>query len=379
VVRGSELEAELAAAPEPELPALTGGDISCILYTSGTTGPSKGVVLPHSANVHIARSAIAFMDWGPQDTMYTAFPLFHVNAKFTSVLAAMISGARLVIDERFSASRFWDRMREEGVTGFNAMGSMMAMIFNQPERADDRDHPVNRTYCAATPAAVWRPFEERFGVRVLEHYGMTEIGIATYNREGRVGSCGRPAPWFDVRLADDEDRDAAPGEGGELQVRPRLPGIVLQEYWQRPDATAEALRNLWFHTGDRMRADEDGYLYFVDRTKDCIRRRGENISSWELETVVAGFEDVLEAAAYGVPSELGEDEVMVAVVLRPGATLDVDALYAFCEERVARFAVPRYVRVVDELPKTPSQRVQKFALREAGVTGDTYDRAKAAA
>jgi crotonobetaine/carnitine-CoA ligase len=374
VVRGEPFEEVLAAAPEPDLPYLTGEDVSCILYTSGTTGPSKGVVLTHSANLHLANSAIDFLGWGPDDTMYTAFPLFHVNAKYTSVIAALVCGARLVVDERFSATRFWDRMREEGVTGFNAMGAMMSMLFNQPERPDDRDHPVTRTYCAATPVAVWERFQERFGVRLFEHYGMTEIGIATYNREGRVGSCGRPAPWYELRLADEHDREVAPGEAGEIQIRPNLPGIVLQEYWQRPDATSAAMRNLWFHTGDRARADEDGFLYFVDRTKDCIRRRGENISSWELESVVATFPDVLEAAAYGVPSELGDDDVMIAVVVRPGHTLDRDALLAFCEERLARFAVPRYVREVDELPKTPSQRIQKFALREAGVTADTYDR-----
>jgi crotonobetaine/carnitine-CoA ligase len=364
----------LAAAAEPRLPALSGEDVSCILYTSGTTGPSKGVVLTHSANLHLAESAIEFVGWTAEDTLYTAFPLFHVNAKFTSVMPAMCSGARLVMDRRFSASQFWDRMREEGVTGFNAMGAMISMICAQPERASDRDHRVRRTYSAATPRALWKPFEARFGVEVLEHYGMTEVGIAVWNREGRVGSCGRPAPWFTVRLADEHDREVEPGEGGEIQIRPNLPGIMPLEYWQRPDANREAFRNLWFHTGDRARADADGFLYYLDRTKDCIRRRGENVSSWELESVVNAFEDVLESAAYGVPSELGEEDVMVAVVVAPGRSLDLDGLLAYCEEHLARFAVPRYVRVVDELPKTPSQRVQKFALRAAGVTPDTVDR-----
>lgn len=369
----------LGEAVRPRLPSLSGEDVSCILYTSGTTGPSKGVVLTHSANVHLSGCAIEFMGWTAEDTLYSVFPLFHVNAKFTSVLAAIRCGARLVLEQRFSATRFWDRMREEGVTSFNAMGAMISMICAQPERETDREHRVSRTYSAATPPALWKPFEKRFGVEVREHYGMTEVGIAVWNREGRVGSCGRPAPWFTVRLADEHDREVAPGEDGEIQIRPNLPGIMPLEYWQRPDANREAFRNLWFHTGDRARADKDSFLYYVDRTKDCIRRRGENISSWELESVVTGFEDVLEAAAYGVPSELGEDEVMIAVVLRPGRLLDLDALIAYCEERLARFAVPRYVRVVEELPKTPSQRVQKFALREAGVTSDTIDRMAAVA
>jgi len=369
----------LADAGAPQLPALDGDAISCILYTSGTTGPSKGVVLTHTANLHLANSAATFCDWTADDTLYTAFPLFHVNAKYTSVVAAIRTGARLVIDERFSASRFWDRMREERATSFNAMGAMLSMIHAQPPRADDRDHVVRRTYSAATPTALWAPFERRFGVDVLEHYGMTEIGIAIWNRERRIGSIGRPAPWFEVQLADEHDRAVATGEAGEIQVRPRLPGIVPVEYYKRPDATADAFRNLWFHTGDTARADEDGFFYYVDRIKDCIRRRGENISSWELETVISVLDDVLEVAAYGVPSELGEDEVMIAVVVAPGHTLDLDRLFAHCEGRLARFAVPRYVRVVDQLPKTPSQRVQKFSLREAGVTADTYDRAAAPA
>jgi crotonobetaine/carnitine-CoA ligase len=373
-VDNHRLEEVIAGAGEPRLPRLSGDAVSCILYTSGTTGPSKGVVLTHAANLHLANSAATFLSWTAEDTLYTAFPLFHVNAKYTSVVAAIRTGARLVIDERFSASRFWDRMREERVTSFNAMGAMISMICAQPPREGDRDHEVRRTYSAATPTALWKPFEERFGVHVLEHYGMTEIGIAIWNREGRVGSIGRPAPWYEVRLADEEDREVPPGEAGEIQVRPKLPAIVPVEYWKRPDATAEAFRNLWFHTGDTARADEDGFIYYVDRIKDCIRRRGENISSWELESVISGLDEVLEVAAYGVPSELGEDEVMIAVVVTPGRALDLDQLFAYCERRLARFAVPRYVRLVEELPKTPSQRVQKFALREAGVTTDTFDR-----
>jgi crotonobetaine/carnitine-CoA ligase len=367
--------AEVVAGASPvELPVLRGDDVSCLLYTSGTTGRSKGVVLSHSANLHLAKSNIHFMEWGPRDVLYTAFPLFHVSAKFTSVVASLLCGGRLVIDERFSASRFWDTMREHGVTGFNSMGSMLTMLYNQAPRDDDREHEVDRCYGAACPPQLWEKFQDRFGVRIREHYGMTEIGIATYNREGRVGSCGKPAPWFELRLADEEDRPVAPGETGEIQVRPNLPGIMLSEYWERPDATTEALRNLWFHTGDRARQDADGYVYFVDRAKDCIRRRGENISSFEVESVVNQFEPVAESAAFAVPSELGEDEVMVAVVPHPGAHVDLDALIAHCEQRLAGFAVPRYVRFVDELPKTASQRIQKFALREVGVTGDTHDR-----
>lgn len=370
------LSEALEDRPMPELPVPSGDDVSCILYTSGTTGPSKGVVLTHSANLALAKANVALMEYTSDDVLYTAFPLFHVNAKFTSVTSAMITGARLILDDVFSASRFWDRMREEGVTSFNYLGGMMTIIAKQPERANDREHQVTRAYGGACPPKLWRPFEERFGVRLHEHYGMTEIGIATQNTREvrREGSIGRAVPYFQVRLADAEDREVPVGEVGEIQIRPNEPGVMLREYWRRPDATSSAFRNLWFHTGDRARMDADGYFYYVDRLTDSIRRRGENVSSFELEAVVGAFADVVECAAYGVPSELGEDEVMIAVVGRPGTEIDVDALIAHCEDQLARFAVPRYVRVMQELPKTPSQRVQKFKLRADGVTADTIDR-----
>jgi crotonobetaine/carnitine-CoA ligase len=364
----------LVAPPIADPPRLAVGDVSCILYTSGTTGRSKGVVLPHGANLKLARANIALMEYTAEDVLYTAFPLFHVNAKFTSVTSALLCGARLVLDERFSASTFWPRMREEGVTSFNYMGGLLAILAKQPERETDRGHGVVRAYGGACPPPLWDPFEARFGVRLHEHYGMTETGITTQNTRTRrrVGSIGLAAPHYEVRLADEYDVEVAVGEVGEIQVRPNEPEVMLHEYWSRPDATSTGFRNFWFHTGDRATRDADGFFYYHDRLTDSIRRRGENVSSFELEAVVAGFDGVLECAAYGVPSDLGEDEVMVAVV--PEGDLDFAALIAWCEERVARFAVPRYVRVVAELPKNSSQRIQKFRLREAGVTADTWDR-----
>lgn len=366
----------LQERPAPDLPAIAESDPSCILYTSGTTGPSKGVVLPHSANLALAHANIALMEYTSDDVLYTAFPLFHINAKFTSVTSAMITGARLVLDDRFSASRFWDTMRAEGVTSFNYMGSLLTILAKQPPSDRDRDHGVNRCYGGACPPALWAPFEERFGVRLHEHYGMTEIGIATQNTrlDRRPGSIGRATPTFEVRVAGEDDREVPVGEVGEIQVRPLLPGIILREYWARPDATIAAMRNLWFHTGDRARMDADGFFYYVDRLTDSIRRRGENVSSFEVESVVNGFGPVVESAAYGVPSELGEDDVMIAVVADDPSAFDVDALVAHCEQSLAYFAVPRYIRVVDALPKTASQRVQKFVLREQGVTDATVDR-----
>lgn len=368
----AELLAHAPAAPEPVAPA----DISVVCYTSGTRGPSKGVVLSHSANLQLARTAVDLMGYTGDDVLFSVFPLSHVNAKFTSVAAGLLTGARLVLHDRFSASRHWDTMREHGVTAFNYMGSLLAMLAKQPASPGDRDHAVTRCYGAACPAALWPEFERRFGVTLFEHYGMSEIGIATYNtaEHRRIGSCGRAAPYFDVMLADDDGTEVPTGEAGDILVRPKAPGIVLQEYLGRPEATIRAFRDLWFHTGDRARKDEDGFFYFVDRAKDCIRRRGENISSWEIEVVVDAHPAVLESAAYAVRDEVSEEEVAVAVVLKPGAELDPRELIEHCAKGLSRFAVPRFVAVRAALPKNQNQRTQKFVLRDAGITADLYDR-----
>ncbi|CAB4873279.1 unannotated protein [freshwater metagenome] len=377
----SMLADELLSPALENGPVVAPDDVACILYTSGTTGPSKGAVLTHQANLQLTRGNVALMEYTDADVLYTAFPLFHVNAKYTSVISSMLVGARLVLDDRLSASGFWDRMREHGVTSFNYLGTMLSIIAKQPARPDDREHPVVRAYGGGCDGALWLEFEERFGVRLHEHYGMTEVGIATWNTRTsrRPGSCGRAAPYFDVRVADEGDVEVPTGEVGEIQIRPRHPGTILREYWARPAETIASTRNLWFHTGDRAWCDEDGFFHYVDRLKDSIRRRGENVSSWEIESVITAFPGVLECAAYGVPSDLGEDEVMVALVPEPGSEVDLDALVEHCRSRLAYFAVPRYLRVCEALPKTPSQRVQKFKLREDGVTPDTVDRGERAA
>ena len=364
----------LPDGPVPH-PRLRPRDTSVILYTSGTTGPSKGVVLSHNANLALARSTVKLMRYGRDDVLYTVFPLFHINAKYTSVMAAMEADARLVMEERFSASRFFDTCREKGVTAFNYQGALLLMLFKQPPRDDDADNPVRVGFGAPCPADLWEPFEQRFGVRLVDVYGMTEIAIATANSldERKIGTGGRAAEGYEVRIVDADDRPVAPDTPGEIVVRPTKPDILIQEYYKQEQATLEAFRNLWFHTGDRGRMDADGYLTFIDRMKDAIRRRGENISSWEVEQVVNAHPDVLECAAYGVSSELSEEEVAIAIVLQPGCEFRPPALLEHCAERMAHFAVPRYVRVLDELPRTPSQRLQKYKLRDAGVTPDAWD------
>ena len=352
-------------------------DPSVILFTSGTTGPSKGAVLSHRANVRLAVSVIDLMRYDEDEVLFNMFPLFHVNARYTSVLPAMlIDRGTCVLHDRFSASRFWDICRAEGVTAFNFMGALVMMLFKQPERDDDADHSVRRAYGAPAPVAVLERFERRFGMELVEVYGSTELGVCLENRPGdrRIGSCGRPSPHYEVEIHDEDDNPVPPGVEGEIVVRPREPHVMVEEYFGAPEATLTAFRNLWFHTGDRGRVDEDGWFTYVDRLKDAIRRRGENISSWEVEQVINDHDAVAESAAVGVPSELSEEEVLIVVVLQEGAELAPEALLDFCQERLPHFAVPRYVRFVTELPKNHAQRIQKPELRAEGVTPDTWDR-----
>jgi crotonobetaine/carnitine-CoA ligase len=353
-------------------------DVSVILFTSGTTGPSKGVVLSHNANFRLATVAtIDVMDYAEDERLYTAFPLFHVNAKYTSVLPAMIlDRGSLVMRDRFSASRFWDVCRAEDVTAFNFMGALLLMLQKQPERPDDLDNPVRKGFGAPAPAAITPDFERRFGVQLCEMYGTTEFGNATGNRPSDrvIGSCGRALPDCEVEIHDEHDNPLPPGVEGEIVVRPRTPHQMIEEYYRMPEASLQAFRNLWFHSGDRGRTDENGFFYYVDRMKDAIRRRGENISSWEVEQVLNAHDAVEESAALGVPSELTEEEVLVVVKLKPAHELAPEALLDFAQERLPHFAVPRYVRFVDELPKNPAQRIEKYRLREEGVTADTWDR-----
>ncbi len=365
-------------APPPE-PDIDYRDTAVILYTSGTTGPSKGVMLSHEANLNLSRHTVDLVGYHADDVLYTAFPLFHINAKYTSVMCAMEADARLIMDRRFSASRFWDRCRVEGITAFNYQGGLLMMLWKQPERPDDVDNPVRNGFGAPCPVDIWERFEERFGVHLTEVYGMTEAAIATENRRGvrRIGTAGRESALYHVAVVDSEDRPVPAGTAGEIVVRPKKPHIMFDRYFDMADATLEAFRNLWFHTGDRGRLDADGYLTFIDRMKDCVRRRGENISSYEVEAVINTCEAVLESAVIGVPSELGEEEVMAVVVLKADHELTETALLDFCVPRMAHFAVPRFVRWVDELPKTPSERVQKFKLREQGITPNTWDRDQA--
>ena len=374
--RFADLVATPGAPPAVEVSVF---DPAVVLFTSGTTGPSKGALRSHRANTVLAETGIDLMGYGRGEVLFNFFPLYHANARYNTVLIAFIVDGTAVLHDRFSVSTFWETCRRERVTAFNYMGAVLMMLQKQPEHPDDADNPVRRAFGAPAPVEIFEDFQDRFGVQLVEVYGSTELGIATMNtvEEFRLGSCGRAAPSYEIEIHDEHDERCAPGVTGEIVARSRQPYAMFSEYVGMPAATVAAFTNQWFHTGDRGRMDDDGYVYYVDRMKDCIRRRGENISSWEVERTISTDPRVAEVAIVGVPSELSEEEVLAVVVLRPGAALTPAELLDHCQEHLPHFAVPRYVRFLGELPKTPSQRIEKYKLRADGVTADTWDRTAA--
>jgi carnitine-CoA ligase len=356
-------------------------DTAAIMYTSGTTGPSKGVVVPYGVGGVFAQGVVDTAELTSDDVNYVVHPLFHANAQFMQILPALLVGARISLWPGFSASRWLDQVRATGATITNTLGVMCNFIHSQPVREDDADNPLRAIMTLPAPSDIAEDFERRFGVKCLEGYGMTEIGVVTYRRLEeplRLGSAGRALEWFDVRVVDPEtDEPLPPGEVGEIVVRPKATGIMMKEYNNVPAKTVEAWRNLWFHTGDAGEMDEEGYLYFRDRVKDVIRRRGENISSFSIESVANTHPAVDESAAIAVPAEHGvgaEDEVKLCVVLKHGEDLDPAELHAYCAQRMPYFAVPRYIEYVAEIPKTANEKVRKNVLREQGITPNTWDR-----
>jgi crotonobetaine/carnitine-CoA ligase len=348
------------------------------MYTSGTTGVSKGVICPHAHGLTCAIDSLWVQGYDENSTMYCPLPLFHAAALWDGLFCALVTGTTIAIAERFSASRFWDDVRWSNATSAMGIFSMIPILMKQPERPDDREHNLKTFYLGQS--AMDREFSERFGTRSVESYTSTEVGVGTATEWGswKAGSCGQPnVRNFDVRIVDRLDNEAPPGEPGEIVVRPRRPFVMTTGYYGFWKFNTEVFRNLWFHTGDRAYRDDDGYFYFVERIKDSIRRRGENISAFELERAINGHEAVLESAAFGVPSDVAEDEVKVAVVLRKGSRLSPSELTDYCDELLPSFMIPRYVEFVDELPRTSIGKIAKQELREQGdngITSKTWDR-----
>jgi len=379
VLRYTDLLTGNEADPEVEVEPR---DLAAILFTSGTTGLSKGVLMPHGQTYFFAELFAQMMRLTAQDTYLTAFPFFHANAQFLSIYPSLIVGARCVMYERFSASEWVPRLIASGATVTNSIGVTLPFICAQPASDRDRSHQLRKVYSVPTPSEMLATIRERFGIEeFVEAYGQTEICHPVQSPLGvsrPPGAAGLLVDqWYDARLVDPEtDEEVAPGEIGELVVRPKEPWTLNQGYASMPEKTAEACRNLWFHTGDAMRRDEQGWFYFVDRMKDALRRRGENVSSFEVEEPIRAHPAVADVAVVAAPSDVegGEDEIKVCVVLHAGAELAPETLLAWCEQRMPYFAVPRFVEYLDELPRTPTEKVQKNKLREAGISARTWDR-----
>ena len=376
--RDYQLEGFPAASEPVPARACGPGDPVVIHYTSGTTGPSKGVLCPHAQSYWWGILVGEGLGIRQGDVLYTCLPLFHTNA-LNAFAQALLAGATYVIGPRFSASRFWQRLAEAEATVTYLLGAMVTILHGRSPGPEDRGHRVRVALAPATPAELHDAFRERFGVLLVDGYGSTETNAVIGCRwdDQRPGFMGRVKDGFEARVVDELDQELPDGTGGELVLRHSAPFSFATGYFGQPEKTVEAWRNLWFHSGDRVVRDPDGYFRFLDRIKDAIRRRGENISAWEVERALQSYPDVETAAVIPVPSELGEDEVMACVVLREGAEPDPVGLLRHCEGLIAYFALPRYVDFVGELPLTSNGKVAKFRLRERGITPTTWDREQA--
>ena len=366
-----------------ELPEVSPLDTSMLVYTSGTTGNPKGVQVTHLMYVAAGQGFAHWTEASPDDRFFTCLPFFHANAQYYSTMGSLAAGATLVVAERFSASRFWDQVREADATVVNFIGMMMPVLAKQAESDMDRQNNVRLFYGSpAFSPEFLQAFEERFGTDIIVGFGMTETcygAIEKIGQERRPNSSGQPRLHPDprfvnrVRIVDDDGNTMPPGQPGEITINNPA---VMPGYWRNQEQTDLALNDGWLYTGDLGWHDEDGFLYFVDRKKDVIRRRGENISSQEVEDVIKRHATVLDCAVIAVPSELGEDEVKAYVTPRPPAAVDEETIVRWCAENLAYFKVPRYIEVRDELPRTPSLRVRKDILRQEreDLISDCFDR-----
>ena len=367
----------LSADPSPLVPR-TETDLTYIMYTSGTTGPAKGAVHNNRSSIHYIMPFVNGLDLTDDDVCYSMFPLFHQMGRSACTTTAFWVGNPVVLRQAFTVSGFWEDIRRSGATWMGYFGAVVAFLWNQEQMADDADHRLTRAFGASAPRELIEPWKERFGVTLYETYGSSEIGLGAGLGSGppKLGTMGLPTRQVELQIVDEADNPVPTGVVGEAVWRPREPYAIFQGYWNRPQATVDAWRNLWFHSGDAGLVDDEGFFVFKDRIKDCIRRRGENISSFAVEESVRTQPGILECAAYAVVSDIAEteEEVMVAVVPTPATQLDVEALFRALCDTMPRHTVPRFLRIIDELPKTPTQRVQKFKLRADGVTDDSHDR-----
>lgn len=361
-----------AAAPAG---AVRPGDTVAILYTSGTTGPAKGVCCPQAQlfwwGIYSARA----LGLREGDVLFTTLPLFHTNA-LNAFYQALLNGCTYVLEQKFSASGFWAAAQRHNATVGYLLGAMASMLLAQPKNANDATHRLRIALGGGVPPQIHAPFLQRFGVPLVDGYGSTETNFVFAGTipSDHPGTMGYLASGIEARVVDENDSALPDGQAGELLLRATEPFAFATGYFGMPEKTAEAWRNLWFHSGDRVVRDPDGHYRFIDRMKDSIRRRGENVSSWEVEQTIQSYPGVAACAIYPLPSELGEDEVAAAILLEPGQSLDPVDIVRHCEGQIAYFAIPRYVRILSQMPLTENGKIKKGVLREAGVTTDTWDR-----
>lgn len=364
------------------LPAVDVGpaDLACFIYTAGTTGPSKGCMLPHRYVVALGEQIARAWGRTADDVVLTPLPLFHFNAIAVCVVGTLLVGGRAAVARKFSVSGFWPEVRRTGATMLSMLGSLAILVANaEHDHPDQVGHRLRLCVAAPMPPDTDRIWRERFGCTTYSAgYGLTEASLISALQAGETnkpGAAGKPNTHeFEVRIVDDGDDAVPAGTIGEIVCRPTGPNLMFAGYWNRPEATVDVWRNLWFHTGDLGRIDEDGFLYFVDRKKDYLRRRGENISSFEMERTVIAHEAVADVAVHAVASAQGEDDVKVTAVLVEGASVTPEELCRWTAERVPYFAIPRYVEFRADLPRNPVGRVLKYQLRDEGVTPTTWDR-----
>jgi crotonobetaine/carnitine-CoA ligase len=349
---------------------------NCVIYTSGTTGASKGAVLSTAALLAGAQTFVDLAELTERDVLYTPLPLFHGLASRQGVMGCLIAGAQVAIGQRFSASRFWDEVCDTGATIAHTMFNIPAMLKAQPPHPRERSHRLRFMYNAGHDAA----FEERFNVPLLESYGLVETGITIYSpfSQRKPGSCGRLHPEWEARIADPDGNELPDGEVGELLQRPRRQHLFMDGYLGKPAATLNACKDFWFHTGDFLFREADGHYYFAGRQKERIRRRGENISAFEIERVMMQHADVRLCAAMGYPAEVGDDDVRLVLMLREGAPFEPAALARWAAERLPAFMVPRYFEAAESLPLTPTKKVRKHELIERGFGRHVWDRERSA-
>ncbi|MBM4763670.1 ATP-dependent acyl-CoA ligase [Bacillus sp. B15-48] len=341
-------------------------DLMCILYTSGTTGLPKGVMLSQNAYIVAGESSAKHTyQFRPDDLIYTCLPFFHVNAQMGTTMPALLSKVPMAIGKKFSASKFWSEMDKYNVTVFKFIGAMITILYKNSSENVEYKNSVRLGVGAPVPKDLWLPFQERFGLQLFEGYGSTELStscISSTPENFRVGSCGKPLPHYEASVRDENNQPLPADVPGELCIKPLQPHVFMEGYYKNPEKTKEATYDGWFHTGDRVYRDKDGFYYFLDRMKDVIRRKGENISSYMVEKIINNHPKILESAAVGIPNELSEEEVKVFVVAKEGEKVSEQEIYDWCVQYMSEFMLPRFIELIDELPKTPTEKVKKYEL-----------------